>query len=206
MHVGLGRRGMRAGEEEGLGPDLGLDRVRCDDGRAQQVACRRLARGGVDEVMKLSAVALPARGDRVPMSRGRRPRARASAWRSGRRLSMRFPQGDVAARVDEARAGRGQDRRGLLGGVAFADAAEVEPDAAIELDAIPVDPDSPPQGRRPPARGRPREARRTCGRSPPEPRRRGRWGRIDLRSLIALRARGGRLRAGRGPPGGSPSR
>ena len=140
MRVGLGRCGVRAGEEEGLRPDLGLDRVRCDDGRAEQVACGRLARGGIDEVMKLSAAPPP--GSPVP-SRGCQA-APLELERQFRRDGDRPPdvaQSDVAACVHEARAGGGQDRRSVFGGVALADAAEVEPDAAIELDAIPVDPD-----------------------------------------------------------------
>ena len=132
---------MRAGEEERFRPDLGLDRVRGDDGRAQQVACRRLARGWVDEVMKLSAAPLPGapvatRGRQAAALELERQRAAATAIVQRRpRRAMSPP-----ALTRHGPAG-GQDRRGLFGGVALADAAEVEPDAAIELDQIPVDPD-----------------------------------------------------------------
>ena len=49
---------------------------------------------------------------------------------------------DVAARVDEAGPGRREELGGALGGVALADAAEVEADAGVELDAVAVDADA----------------------------------------------------------------
>ncbi len=84
---------------------------------------------------------------RPPRRQARRSRpevARAAVLERERQRAVRrfdadrprgAPQGDVAARIDEAGARLGEERRCPFGGIALADAAEIELHALAEVDA-----------------------------------------------------------------------
>ena len=102
-----------------------------------EVRLRRLTRARVDQMVELAAAALPARAGRGPEVASPPPR-QLERQRAVGGLDADGPaaaaDGDVAAGVDEARTGDGEDLRGTFGRVALADAAEVEADAGVELD------------------------------------------------------------------------
>src|SRR5437763_12011103 len=57
--ISLGGRAFGADEKERLRPHLRLDRVVCDDGRAEKITARGRSRCGIDHVMSFDAVAPP---------------------------------------------------------------------------------------------------------------------------------------------------
>ena len=138
----LSRRLLRAGEEEELREHLRLHGVVGEDGDAKDVARCAAAGAGVDQVMPLLAAAYPAaavaarRGERAALELERHD-SLAGLDADGPRVSA--ANGDVAAGVDEARPGGGEDVGRALGGVALADPAEIELRAVFELDAAAVD-------------------------------------------------------------------
>ena len=101
--------------------------------RSRSVSAGRPGRR-VDQVVQLAAGAAPA----PPVAAGRRERAVGELERDGAVDADRpgaAAHGDVAAGVDEARAGEREQLGRAVGGVALADPAEVEADAGLELDA-----------------------------------------------------------------------
>src|SRR5581483_9671813 len=138
------RRLMCTREEEILRRDLGVDRVAGDDREPDEIRFRRCTRAGIDQMVELAAVAPP----HAPVAPGGGELAGAQLERQGTvgRLDPHGPaaaaDGDVASRVDEARAADGEDLRGTLRRVALADAAEVEPDAVLEHDGVTGDLDA----------------------------------------------------------------
>ncbi len=130
-----------AGEEQRLRGDFGLDRVRRDDGDAEEVGLRRLAGPRVDQVMQLAAAAPPAAP--VAARRGERGTGELERQRAAGGLDAHRPgaaaRGDVAAGVDETRACEGEQLRRPFRRVALADPAEIDADAGIEHDPHAVD-------------------------------------------------------------------
>ena len=134
----------RPGDERGFGEHLGAPGVTGHDRDRRQPARRRSPGPRVDEVVQGLAVALSRRGAAGCWSRSRPRGARASRcsrWRAGRRPrppsrgvpAPRRPRGG-RRRDSRARRGRRRDELGRdeVGGVALADAAEVERDAGRE--------------------------------------------------------------------------
>ena len=99
-----------------------------DDRRPEDLGLRGQAGGRVDQMVELRAAAPPAP---AVAARGRE-RAAGELERELRSVDRDGPQapaadGEVAAGVDEAGAGRGEDRDRPVDGVALRDPAEVEP-------------------------------------------------------------------------------
>src|SRR6185503_20262388 len=99
--------------------------------------------GGVDQVVLLFAASRPAAaiapgGGEPALGELERERAGCGLDADGPRSSS---EGDVAAGVDEAWSHFGEDRAGPVGGVALGDSAQVDADAALQLDRarLPVD-------------------------------------------------------------------
>src|SRR5581483_10516430 len=116
---------------------LRLDRVAGYDGDAEQVARGRLPGGRVDQVVELPPRPPPAAAVAARGGEGAAVRELEGDRIAGRRDGDRpgtAARSDVAARVDEAWAGRGENLGRPLGGVALADAAEVDARAAAEGD------------------------------------------------------------------------
>src|SRR6266508_2237375 len=149
---GLPQGLLLAGEEQRFGEDFRLDGRLCPDRDAEEVALGRDSGGGIDEVVPLVALAPPAPS--VPAGSGEGSVLKRERDRAVGRLDADGPgagaraaaDSEIAARVDETRADRGEERAGPVDCVSLADAAEIEADAGLELDraGVGVDGDSAP--------------------------------------------------------------